>query len=41
MNGVYTEFFTKPFPTRTAVGAELRDILVEVSAVAYLGRGIS
>jgi 2-iminobutanoate/2-iminopropanoate deaminase len=35
MNSVYAEFFTKPFPTRTTVGAELRDILVEVSAVAY------
>jgi 2-iminobutanoate/2-iminopropanoate deaminase len=40
MNGVYTEFFSKPFPSRTAVGAELRDILVEISAVAYLHQGI-
>jgi 2-iminobutanoate/2-iminopropanoate deaminase len=39
MNSVYTEFFTAPFPTRTAVGAELRDILVEISAVAYVGGG--
>jgi 2-iminobutanoate/2-iminopropanoate deaminase len=39
MNGVYAEFFTKPYPTRTTVGAELRDILVEISAVAYVKRG--
>ena len=38
MNDVYKEFFTEPFPTRTTVGAELRDILVEISAVAYLRR---
>ncbi|MEO8622172.1 MAG: Rid family detoxifying hydrolase [bacterium] len=37
MNSVYTEFFTTPFPSRTAVGVELRDILVEISAVAYVG----
>ena len=37
MNSVYTDFFTAPFPSRTAVGVELRDILVEISAVAYVG----
>ena len=37
MNEVYKEFFSAPYPTRTAVGAELRDILVEISAVAYTG----
>lgn len=37
MNSVYTEFFASPFPSRTAVGCSLRDILVEVSAVAYVG----
>lgn len=37
MNSVYTDFFSKPFPSRTAIGAELRDILVEISAVAYVG----
>lgn len=37
MNAVYTEFFAAPFPSRTAVGVELRDILVEISAVAYVG----
>ena len=35
MNAVYKEFFTPPFPSRTAVGAELRDILVEITVVAY------
>ena len=35
MNSVYTEFFTSPFPSRTAVGVDLRDIMVEISAVAY------
>ncbi len=39
MNGVYTEFFSKPFPTRTTVGADLRDILVEVSVIAILEHG--
>jgi 2-iminobutanoate/2-iminopropanoate deaminase len=37
MNSVYTEFFQSPFPTRTAVGADLRDILVEITVVAYVG----
>lgn len=36
MNAVYKEFFAAPFPTRTAVGADLRDILVEISAVAFV-----
>ena len=37
MNAVYTEFFTAPYPSRTAIGADLRDILVEISVVAYVG----
>jgi len=37
-NAVYKETFRAPYPTRTAVGASLRDILIEVSAVAYVGR---
>jgi reactive intermediate/imine deaminase len=37
MNEVYKEFFTPPFPSRTAVGSGLRDILVEISVVAYVG----
>ncbi len=39
MNAVYREAFRQPYPTRTTVGAELRGILVEISAVAYLGGG--
>ena len=37
MNTVYKEFFSSPFPTRTALGAGLRDILVEINAIAYVG----
>jgi 2-iminobutanoate/2-iminopropanoate deaminase len=37
MNSVYTQFFSSPYPSRTAVGCSLRDILVEISAVAYVG----
>jgi 2-iminobutanoate/2-iminopropanoate deaminase len=36
VNEVYKEFFVSPFPSRTAVGCDLRDILVEISAVAYV-----
>ena len=39
MNTVYREMFRAPYPTRTTVGAELRGILVEISAVAYVGAG--
>jgi 2-iminobutanoate/2-iminopropanoate deaminase len=38
-DAVYREFFEPPFPTRAVVGASLRGIRVEVSAVAYVGRG--
>ena len=34
-NELYKEAFREPYPSRTAVGANLRGILVEVSAVAY------
>ena len=37
-NEVYREFFTEPFPSRTAVGCSLRGIKVEVSCVAYAPR---
>ncbi len=37
-NGIYRELMPEPYPTRTAVGASLRGFLVEISAVAYLGR---
>lgn len=33
-NEVYRETFRAPYPTRTTVGAGLRGILVEVSAIA-------
>lgn len=36
-DAVYRETFAAPFPTRTVTGAALRGILVEVTAVAYLG----
>ncbi|HET9425764.1 MAG TPA: Rid family hydrolase [Gemmatimonadaceae bacterium] len=37
-NGTYRELMPKPYPTRTAVGASLRGFLVEITAVAYLGK---
>lgn len=36
-NAVYREELSPPYPSRTVVGAELRGILVEVSAVAVAG----
>jgi 2-iminobutanoate/2-iminopropanoate deaminase len=33
-NDVYRETFTAPYPSRTVVGARLRGILVEVTAIA-------
>ena len=35
-NGVYRETFRPPYPARTVVGAGLRGVLVEISAVARL-----
>lgn len=35
-NSVYKEVMPQPYPTRTALGASLRGILVEMSAVAYV-----
>ena len=34
-NDLYKQTFREPYPSRTAVGANLRGILVEVSAVAH------
>jgi 2-iminobutanoate/2-iminopropanoate deaminase len=34
-NEVYQEYFSDPFPSRTAIGCALRGIRVEVSCVAY------
>ena len=36
-NTVYKELMPQPYPTRTALGANLRGIYVEISAVAYVG----
>ena len=36
-NAVYKELMPQPYPTRTAVGANVRGIYVEISAVAYVG----
>ena len=36
-NGAYRDLMPQPYPTRTALGANLRGILVEMSAVAYVG----
>lgn len=38
-NATYKELMPEPYPTRTAVGAQLRGILIEVSAIAYVGQG--
>lgn len=35
-NEVYKTVFSAPYPTRAVVGAELRGILVEISAIAYI-----
>ncbi|MFL5577278.1 MAG: RidA family protein [Gemmatimonadaceae bacterium] len=35
-NEVYRETFRPPYPSRTVVGASLRGVLVEISAVARL-----
>lgn len=36
-NETYKQVLKAPYPTRTALGAQLRGILVEVSCVAYVG----
>ena len=36
-NVAYKQLMPTPYPTRTALGANLRGILVEISAIAYLG----
>ena len=37
-NSVYKELMPMPYPTRTAVGANLRGITIEISAVAHVGK---
>jgi 2-iminobutanoate/2-iminopropanoate deaminase len=34
-NATYKEIMPRPYPTRTALGAQLRGILVEISVIAY------
>lgn len=36
-NDVYKTLMPSPYPTRTALGAQLHGFLVEISAVAYVG----
>ena len=36
-NDVYKTLMPAPYPTRTALGANLRGFMVEMSAVAYVG----
>ena len=36
-NTAYKSLMPEPYPTRTALGANLRGILVEISAIAYVG----
>jgi len=37
-NRVYASYFPDPKPTRTTVGSQLPGILVEIDAIAYLGK---
>ncbi len=37
-NKVYADYFPDPKPTRTTVGSQLMDILVEIDAIAYVGK---
>jgi len=37
-NDIYKATFRAPYPTRTAIGSDLRGILVEISAIAYVRR---
>jgi 2-iminobutanoate/2-iminopropanoate deaminase len=36
-NKVYATYFPDPKPTRTTVGSQLKGILVEIDAIAYVG----
>jgi len=37
-NDVYKEVMPKPYPTRTALGANLHGFIVEISGIACVGR---
>lgn len=36
MNEIYSEMIPRPYPTRTTVGTQLRNILVEIEVIAVL-----
>ncbi len=36
-NKVYADYFPDPKPVRTTVGSDLRGLLVEIDAIAYVG----
>lgn len=36
-NKVYANYFPDPKPVRTTVGSDLRGLLVEIDAIAYIG----
>lgn len=38
-NRIYATYFPDPKPARTTIGAPLKDILIEMDAIAYLGKG--
>ncbi len=38
VNEIWKATFTAPYPSRTTVGASLRGILIEISAIAYRPR---
>jgi 2-iminobutanoate/2-iminopropanoate deaminase len=37
-NHVYAEYFPDPKPVRTTVGSQLNGIMVEIDAIAYVGK---
>jgi 2-iminobutanoate/2-iminopropanoate deaminase len=37
-NKAYSDIFRPPYPTRTTLGAGLHGFLVEINAIAYVGR---
>ena len=38
-NKVYASYFPDPKPVRTTVGSQLKGIMVEIDAIAYVGKG--
>ena len=37
-NSVYARYFPDPKPTRTTVGVQLKGFMVEIDAIAYVGK---